>query len=90
MGIKQLPDFVEEVMEDVFHDMEDFEVYIDKIDILGQSREHHQTIIEERTLPSQRQRFHCQPAQVQVGSSTDWMARFLAYARRFKILEEKY
>ena len=31
MGVKQSPDFAQEVMEDVFHDFQDVKVYVDDI-----------------------------------------------------------
>jgi hypothetical protein len=33
VGVKQFPDFAQEVMEDIFRNMEDVEVYIDDIGI---------------------------------------------------------
>mgnify|MGYP000205434783 CR=1 FL=1 len=46
MGVKQSPDFAQEVMEDIF-DMRDVEVYIDDIGIWAQSWKHHQRIVSE-------------------------------------------
>jgi hypothetical protein len=37
MGVKQSPNFAQEVMEDIFWDMPDVEVYIDGIGIWAQS-----------------------------------------------------
>jgi hypothetical protein len=45
MGVKQSPNFAQEVMEDIIWDMTDVEVYIDDIGIFTQSWEHHQTIV---------------------------------------------
>jgi hypothetical protein len=42
MGIKQSPDFAQEVMEDTFSHMTNDEVYIDDMGIWVQSWEHHQ------------------------------------------------
>jgi hypothetical protein len=47
MEVKQYPDFAQVVMEDIFRDMEDIEVYIDDIGIFAQSWIHHQKIITE-------------------------------------------
>jgi hypothetical protein len=47
MGVKQSPDFAQEVMEDIFRDMLDVEVYINDIGIFAQSWEHHQIIVSE-------------------------------------------
>ena len=47
-GVKQSPDFAQEVMEDIFQDMnDDIEVYIDGIGIFAQSWKHHQKIVRE-------------------------------------------
>lgn len=35
MDVKQSPDFVQEVMVTIFHDMKEIEVYIDDIDIFA-------------------------------------------------------
>ena len=41
MGVKQSPDFAQEIMETVLHDeLDDVEVYLDDIGIWGKSREH--------------------------------------------------
>jgi hypothetical protein len=45
MGVKQSPNFAQEVMENLFCDMTNIEVYIDNIRIFAQSWEHHQTIV---------------------------------------------
>jgi hypothetical protein len=37
MGVKQSPGFAQEVMEDIFRDMEDVEVYINDIGMWAQS-----------------------------------------------------
>jgi hypothetical protein len=42
MGVKQSPDFAQEVVEDIFPNMEDVEVYIDAIGLWAQSWAHHQ------------------------------------------------
>ncbi len=40
MGVKQSPDFGQEVMESIFLDMDDVEVYIDDIGIFANSEDH--------------------------------------------------
>jgi hypothetical protein len=45
MGVKQSPNFAQEVKEDVFCDMEDTKVYSDDICIWAQSWQHHQTVV---------------------------------------------
>jgi hypothetical protein len=47
MGVKQSPDFAQEVMEDIFWHLSDIEVYIDDIGIWAQSWEHHQRVVAE-------------------------------------------
>ena len=49
MGIKQSPDFAQEVMETVLRDEDDVEVYLDDIGIWGQSRNHIEQV-EDRVL----------------------------------------
>jgi hypothetical protein len=50
MVIKQSPDLAQEVMEDIFCDMKDVEVYINDIGIWAQSWEHHQDIVVDEVL----------------------------------------
>jgi hypothetical protein len=45
--VKQSPGFAQEIMEDMFKDMEDVEVYIDDIGIWAHSWEHHQIVVVE-------------------------------------------
>jgi hypothetical protein len=47
MDIKQSPDFAQEVIEDIFWEMQDVEGYIDDIGIWGHSWEHHQRIMDK-------------------------------------------
>jgi hypothetical protein len=47
MGIKPSPDFAQEVMEEIFRNMNHVQVYINNIGIFAQSWEHHQTIISQ-------------------------------------------
>jgi hypothetical protein len=39
MGVKQYPGFVQEIIQDIFHDMKDIEVYIEDISIFATSQE---------------------------------------------------
>ena len=41
MGLKCSPDFAQETMENILHDVEDAEVYNDDIGALSNSWEHH-------------------------------------------------
>ncbi len=45
MGLKCSPDFAQEVMENIFRDVEDVEVYIDDICTFSNSWEEHMTLI---------------------------------------------
>jgi hypothetical protein len=47
LGVKQSPDFAQEVMEDIFFNMTDVEVYIDDIGIFANDKEHSLRIQEE-------------------------------------------
>jgi hypothetical protein len=47
MGLKYSPDFAQEVMESIFCDVNDAEVYIDDIDAFSNSWEEHMTLISK-------------------------------------------
>ena len=59
MGIKQLPDITQEIMEDTLRGIDGVEVYIDNIDIFSNDWETHVATLHQVLHP--RQRFHGQP-----------------------------
>jgi hypothetical protein len=90
MGGKQSPGFTQEVMENIFHDMNDAKVCIDNIGIFTNDEEH-SFQIHNKVLVHQleRKRFHCQSAQMQVDGARNGLVRTLVNARWPKTLEEK-
>ncbi len=46
MGLKCSPDYAQEVMENIFHDVEDAEVYIDDIGDFSQSWDDHMALLQ--------------------------------------------
>ncbi len=41
MGLKCMPDFARETIENIFHDIDDAEVYINDISVFSPNWEHH-------------------------------------------------
>jgi hypothetical protein len=78
MGIKQSPDFAQEIMEDIFRDMEDVEVYIDDIGIFAQSWEHHQAIVAEVLKCLESNGFTVNPLKCEWAvQETDWLGYWM-------------
>ena len=46
MGLKCSPDFAQEIMENIFRDVAEAEVYVDDIDVNSDSWEQHMTVIQ--------------------------------------------
>ena len=44
-GLKCSPDFAQKVMEQIFHDLEDTDVYIDDVGAFSKTREYHIKLI---------------------------------------------
>jgi hypothetical protein len=45
MGLKSSPDFAQEVMENIFRDVAEVDIYIDDIGIFSDSWEQHLTVL---------------------------------------------
>jgi hypothetical protein len=78
MGVKQSPNFAQEVMEDIFQDMENIEVYIDDIGIFAQSWIHHQKIVTEVLKRLEEKGFTVNPLKCEWAvQETDWLGYWL-------------
>ena len=74
MGVKQSPDFAQEVMEDIFHDMEDVDVYIDDIGIWLLDDEHAERIESEVLRRLEDNGFTVNPLKCERRvQETDWL-----------------
>jgi putative transposase len=78
MGVKQSPDFAQEVMEDIFRDMENVEVYINDIGIWAQSWAHHHKIVDKVLHRLELNRFTVNPTKCKWAvQETDWLGYWL-------------
>jgi hypothetical protein len=78
MGIKQSPDFAQEIMEDIFSDMVNVEIYIDDIGIWAQSWEHHQKVVAEVLEQLETNGFTVNPLKCEWAvQETDWLGYWL-------------
>ena len=78
MGVKQSPDFAQEIMETVLQDEEDVEIYLDDIGIWGKSRQHIEAV-ESRVLTKlENNGFTVNPLKCEWRvQETDWLGHWL-------------
>jgi hypothetical protein len=78
MGVKQSPDFAQEVMEDIFRDMTDIKVYIDDIGIFANSEQQIFELQEEVLERLKSNGFTVNPFKCEwMVQETDWLGHWL-------------
>ena len=79
MGVKQSPDFCQEIMEDVLSDFSDHvEVYIDDIGIFSNSWEEHVDILSKVLQLLQEKNFSINPSKCEWAvKETEWLGHWL-------------
>jgi hypothetical protein len=76
MGVKQYPDFGQEIIEDIFHDIK--EVYIEDIGIFGNSQEHMFTIQDDVLHHLEEKGFTVNPFKCEwMVRETNWLGHWL-------------
>jgi hypothetical protein len=79
MGIKQSPDFAQEVMEDIFCDMSDVKIYINDIGKWAQSWDHHQKVVAKVLERLETNGFTVKPLKCEwaVQETDSWLGYWL-------------
>jgi len=78
MGIKQSPDLSQAIMEDIFRDFPDVEVYIDDLGVFSNSWEEHVKVLDAVLSTLQKYNFTVNPLKCEWGvQETDWLGYWL-------------
>ena len=78
MGLKCSPDFAQEVMENIFHDLEDTNVYIDDVDAFSKTWEHHIILMDTVLNRLQNNSFTINLLRYEWAvEETDWLGHWL-------------
>jgi hypothetical protein len=79
MGIKQSPDFAEEIMDDTLCDVEECKVCIDHIGVFDNSWEQHLSTMARVLTCHEDNNFTIDPLKCKWGAQeTDWLGHWLA------------
>jgi hypothetical protein len=78
MGLKCSPDYAQEVMEKIFQDSEDAEVYIDNIGAFSQSWDDHIALLRTISIKMQDNGFTVNPLKCELAvKETNWLGYWL-------------